>query len=127
MKNVFLFLLGSLFSCTGSLNAQGKIDAAQTETMLRTDKTVQLIDLRTPDELRATGRIEGAQHIDFYSPDFQARIAQLDKNKPVIIYCAAGGRSGQTYTQMQALGFKKVFDYKGGMTDWKAKGKKTVP
>ena len=59
--------------------------------------------------------------------DFKTQIAQLDKEKPVIIYCAAGSRSGKALSQMSQMGFKQVYDYAGGMNDWKAKGKKTIP
>jgi rhodanese-related sulfurtransferase len=42
------------------------------------------------------------------------------------VYCAAGGRSGKATALMAKLGFKNIFDYSGGMSDWQAKGKKTV-
>ncbi len=45
---------------------------------------------------------------------------------PVIVYCAAGGRSPRAAAAMVKLGFTQVFDYAGGMNDWKRKGKKTV-
>jgi rhodanese-related sulfurtransferase len=94
--------------------------------MLRKDKTVQLVDLRTPGELQQTGKIEGAKHINFNSPDFQKQIGQLNKKKPVLLYCAAGGRSGSAADMLKKMGFQKVYDYTGGMNDWKSKGKKTV-
>ncbi len=109
-----------------SLVAQTKLDADQTAAMLRTDTSVQLVDLRTPAELQQTGKITDAKHLNFKSPDFQAQIALLDKEKPLIIYCAAGGRSGKAAAQLVALGFKKVYDYTGGMNDWKQRGLKTV-
>lgn len=127
MKKALLLSLTLLgFACTQPTEAQNRLDAAQTEQMLAADPTIQLVDLRTPAELENTGRIEGARPINFNSPDFKAQIAQLDKEKPVIVYCAAGSRSGQAFTQMKKMGFKKVYDYSGGMNDWKAKGKKTV-
>jgi rhodanese-related sulfurtransferase len=126
MKKILFFLLATLFSCTDKTLAQIKLDATQTETMLQEDKSVQLIDLRTTNELAETGKIEGATTINFNSPEFQEQIAKLDKEKPVLVYCAAGGRSGKAAAQLTKLGFTKVFNYAGGMSDWKAKGKKTV-
>lgn len=126
MQKMLFALLFGLFACTQPSPAQTALDAAQTETMLKADKTVQLVDLRTPAELKQTGKIEGAKVINYNSPDFQAQIAQLDKEKPVIVYCAAGGRSPRAAAQMVKIGFKKVFDYTGGMNDWMARGKKTV-
>jgi phage shock protein E len=126
MKKILFFLLATFFSCTDKTFAQTKLDATQTETMLQDDKSVQLIDLRTPNELAETGKIEGAKTINFNSPEFQEQIDKLDKEKPVLVYCAAGGRSGKAATQLTKLGFTKVYNYAGGMSDWKAKGKKTV-
>lgn len=123
-KMFFLAILLTQLSCSQHAESQNKIDAAQTETMLKSDSSIQLVDLRTPAELNATGKIEGAKTINFNSPDFQSQVAQLDKEKPVIVYCASGGRSPRAAAQMVKMGFKKVYDYSGGMNDWKAKGKK---
>lgn len=127
MQKSILLVLLAFVACTQSAPAQGGVlDAAQMEAMLKSDKQVQLVDLRTPGEIQQTGKIEGALEINFTSPDFQTQIAKLDKEKPVVVYCAAGGRSPRAAAQMQKMGFKKVYDYAGGMNDWKAKGKKTV-
>ena len=127
MKNILLLSLVLLgLSCAHKSDAQNQIDATKMEQMLKSDASIQLIDLRTPAELQQTGKIEGARHVNFNSPDFQTQIASLDKDKPVIIYCAAGGRSGKALPQLLLMGFKNVYDYTGGMNDWKAKGKKTV-
>ena len=122
--SVFTLILLNSIACTG--NAQSTLTADQTEAMLKKDDTVQLIDLRTPEEINRTGMIQGARAINFYAPDFDAQIARLDKNKPVVVYCAAGGRSPQAAAKMSKMGFAKVYDYSGGMNDWKSKGKKTV-
>ena len=114
-----------LFSCTHTANGQNQIDAAQTEQMLQADTSIQLVDLRTPGELERTGKIAGAHPINYNSPDFQTQMAQLDKEKPVLIYCASGGRSGKTAPQLVKMGFKQVYEYSGGMNDWLAKGKAT--
>ena len=126
MNKTLFFSIITLILSLQTLHAQTIIDAAKTEAFLKNDRTIQLVDLRTPGELRQTGRIKGATHIDFSSPDFQSKITTLDKNKPVIVYCAVGGRSSRAAAQMVRMGFKKVYDYGGGMMDWTAKGKKTV-
>jgi rhodanese-related sulfurtransferase len=124
-KNMFVLLL-SLLACTQPASAQGVLDAAQVETMRKKDKSVQLVDLRTPGEIQQTGKIAGALEIDYTSPDFQTQIGKLNKSKPVIVYCASGGRSPRAAGQMLKMGFKKVYDYPGGMNDWQRRGKKTV-
>jgi rhodanese-related sulfurtransferase len=126
MQKLLFLLLVTLFSCSQSAQTQNVLDAAQTENMLKSDGTVQLVDVRTPSEWQQTGVIEGAKRINFNGSDFQEQVAQLDKNKPVIVYCAAGGRSPKAAAAMTKMGFKNVYNYAGGMNDWKAKGKKTV-
>ncbi len=120
-KFITLLLLLQL-SCA---QAQDKIDATKLETLVKAGD-IQLVDLRTPAELEKTGKIAGAQHVNFNSPDFKEKIAALDEQKPLIIYCAAGGRSGKAISILKELGFGTVYDYSGGMNDWKAKGKATV-
>jgi rhodanese-related sulfurtransferase len=123
MRNLIFFCL--LFSACQS-NAQNRIDATKTEQMLHDNKDVQLVDLRTPAEVEQIGYIESAIFINYNSPDFAEKIALLDKEKPVIVYCAAGGRSPKAQAKMVEMGFKQVFDYAGGMKDWATKGKKVM-
>jgi rhodanese-related sulfurtransferase len=80
-----------------------------------------LIDVRTGQELAATGIIYGARHIDFAAPDFKNKLLALDKFKAYLIYCAVGGRSGQAVQILQANGIK-AFNLQGGINAWKAAG-----
>lgn len=123
--SLLLFIL-SLFACSDNATAQTKIDATKTEDLLKTDAHIQLVDLRTPGEVAQTGIIAGAKTIDYNGQDFNQKIAQLDKNQPVLVYCAAGGRSSSAAKELTQMGFKKVYNYTGGMNDWKSKGKPTV-
>ena len=125
MQKILLLLLSIWgLACTNG-QAQEKIDATKVEELVKV-KDMQIVDLRTPAELQQTGKIQGARHINFNSPDFKTQISALEEAQPVIIYCAAGGRSGKAVQQMKDLGFKVIYDYSGGMSDWKAKGKPTV-
>jgi rhodanese-related sulfurtransferase len=128
MKKLLLLLLVlSGLSCnqTDAVAQNTKLKPAEFESILTKDKSVQLVDVRTPEEF-ASGHIEGAVLIDFYDTDFGERIGKLDKNKPVMVYCAAGGRSGSTAEKLNKMGFKKVYDLDGGMRAWRSAGKKTV-
>ncbi len=90
-----------------------------------TKEGVQLVDVRTPHEW-STGHIEGARHIDWFSDDFKADVAKLDKDRPVRIYCAAGGRSEEAREMLRGMGFKDVLDLDGGITAWKKAGAPVV-
>jgi rhodanese-related sulfurtransferase len=77
----------------------------------------QLIDIRTPEEYRS-GHLKGAQLIDFYAADFYPKLEKLDKNQPVLIYCRSANRSGQAVMKMKQMGFKQVYNMKGGINAW---------
>lgn len=85
----------------------------------------QLLDVRTPDEW-SEGIIEGATMANIYEDDFDANLAKLDKEKPVAVYCKSGGRSGQAMAKMNQLGFKEVYNLKGGIGAWNGADKLTV-
>lgn len=124
-KFLFLMLLFGGMSC-GDANAQsGVIQPDAFEKMLQTDKTAQLVDVRTAAEF-ASGHIENAVNYDIYEADFGRNLAKLDKSRTVMVYCAAGGRSATAAEQLKKLGFSKVYDLAGGMGAWKKAGKKTV-
>ena len=76
-----------------------------------------VVDLRTPDELKK-GKIPGATVIDYFGADFEPALQKLDKNKVYLLYCAGGGRSGDTAELMSKMGFKKVFNLESGFNGW---------
>ena len=78
---------------------------------------VQLIDVRRPEEY-AAGHIEGAVNYNFLGTGFNKEVVQLDKNKPVLLYCRTGKRSGAASRKMQAMGFSEVYDLQGGYLNW---------
>jgi phage shock protein E len=77
----------------------------------------QVIDVRTPEEY-ALGYIEGAILIDYKAADFHASISALNRNVTYLIYCRSGNRSGKASIIMDSLGFKKIYDLKGGYMNW---------
>ncbi len=100
------------------------IDNAQLQALLK-DEEVQLVDVRTPEEW-SYGQIEGAEKIDFYDPEFLTKLEEFDKDKPLVLYCAAGGRSAQAASKLQNTGFKKIYNLSGGFRGWSAAGLPTV-
>ena len=76
-----------------------------------------LLDVRTKDEV-ASGMIKNAINLDYYSATFKDDVAKLDKNKPVYVYCRSGGRSGGAKKILTSIGFKTVYNLKGGYSNW---------
>ena len=80
-----------------------------------------ILDVRTPEEVQS-GKIESAVNINFFDRSFKEQANELDKTKPVYVYCASGGRSGRAMKILGNLGFKEVYNLNGGMGAWKGKG-----
>lgn len=80
-----------------------------------------ILDVRTPNEF-SEGHIEGAINIDFYSKSFREELNKLNKTKTYLVYCRTGHRSGLASKIMEELGFQHIYNMKGGIVKWKAKG-----
>jgi len=100
------------------------ITVEEMDSLLEMEK-VQLVDVRTPQEY-AQGHIEGSINIDFNDENFETLISEVDKSKPVAVYCGRGGRSGKCSSYMQQAGFTKIYDLNGGITEWKYNGKDVI-
>lgn len=133
MKKIMQFgagmvLMLTIFSCSNgqeSTQATGVYEDVNVEQFSKHMEGAQLLDVRTPQEW-SEGVIEGATMYNFYDADFKDRIAKLNKDVPVAVYCKSGGRSGQTGAMLRDMGFKEVYNLKGGIGAWNAAGKPTV-
>ena len=84
---------------------------------------IQILDVRTQGEYNS-GHIKNAFLADWTQRDvFEERIKYLDKNKPVYVYCLAGGRSSAAAARLQEAGFKKIYNLAGGIKAWKETAK----
>jgi rhodanese-related sulfurtransferase len=54
----------------------------------------------------------------------EARCGDIEKfkDKPVIVYCASGNRSGAAAAALRKHGFSKVFNLSGGFAAWQQAG-----
>lgn len=50
-------------------------------------------------------------------------VAELDKNKPVLIYCTVGARSEGIGKKLQKEGFTRVYNLYGGIVHWVNEGR----
>lgn len=71
-----------------------------------------LIDVRTKGEFNA-GHIEGAINIPFEKTSALVSAIGPDKQRPVVVYCRSGNRSGKSKRQLDALGYTAIYNATG--------------
>jgi rhodanese-related sulfurtransferase len=109
------------YSCLSDAESEIQVVSAEEMQQISQLDEVQLVDIRTPEEYKE-GHIAGFQNINYLSPNFEKEIEQLDKSKPVIVYCKTGNYSRKCTVKMKQKGFVKVYDLDGGIAKWKFKG-----
>jgi len=101
------------------------IDAEEAKKFMAEHKegAYTLLDVRQPKEYEDE-HIPGAKLIPL--PGLKEGLSELDKQKPVIAYCAIGGRSLAAVQLLSGLGFKEIYNLKGGIKAWQG-GKAAGP
>ena len=92
-----------------------------------------LMDIRDAVELQNLGRIENSFHISRGLLEFSihpdsafVQNNNLDLNKELVLFCAAGGRSALAAKTLNEMGFKKVSHVEGGFGSMSNSGFKVV-
>jgi len=94
-------------------------DVNQAVMLLNQDDAV-VLDVREAKELKETGKIKGAKHIPL--TELQKRLPELEKskNKPILVYCRSGNRSGTACETLTKNGFEQVNNLSGGIMAWES-------
>ena len=92
-----------------------------------------LIDIRDAIELQNLGKFENSFHISRGLLEFSihpdsafVQNNNLDLNKELVLFCAAGGRSALAAKTLNEMGFKKVSHVEGGFGSMSNSGFKVV-
>ena len=78
-----------------------------------------LLDVRTPGEYQQA-RLDGARLIPI--DQFVKRLAEVPKDRPVLVYCAVGSRSAQVVNYLARQGYSEIYNLSGGIYAWAQKG-----
>ena len=103
-----------------------KIDRDEAMALIK-DKKALVVDVRDLPELQASGKVAGAVHVsrgmlEFRAdPDSPYHNPEFNRDRPVIVYCASGGRSALAGKVLQDLGYRNVRNL-GAFKDWAEKG-----
>ena len=90
----------------------------------RAGRDLDLIDVRETHEWDIA-RIPGARLIPL--GDFPAALPTLDSARDIVVHCRSGVRSAKAVRQLQAAGFKRVWNLAGGILRWSEEVDPTVP
>lgn len=100
------------------LNPSGAKELSPTDaTLLINRENALFVDVRSPAEF-SSGHVADA--INIPREKLIERIAELEKfkDRPLILNCASGVRSGSACADLRKQGFEKVFSLAGGMNAW---------
>lgn len=124
-----IIAIAALAMVTLSTSACGQtaksVTVEEARTMIDKNPKIVVLDVRTPSEWNG-GHLKNAKHADIQSSDFEQKIASIDKNATIVVYCAAGGRSSRAASMMVQKGYKNVINMAGGINAWNAAGYPTT-
>jgi adenylyltransferase/sulfurtransferase len=83
-----------------------------------------LIDVREPHEW-AIAKIPGARLVPLGA--FTESLSSFDSARDIVVTCKMGGRSAKAVRQLQAAGFKRVWNLAGGILRWSDDVDPSVP
>ena len=87
---------------------------------------VQVVDVReAPEFIDRLGHLEGASLVPL--SQLTSRIAELDKERPVVAVCRSGARSAQACVLLAKAGFPRVANLAGGLLRWRLEGLPVAP
>jgi rhodanese-related sulfurtransferase len=82
-----------------------------------------LLDVRTPQEF-AEGHIAGAVNVPY--DQLATRLAEVPKDKDVVLYCRTGRRAGVAADVLAANGYTRLSHLEGDMIAWTEMGRPVV-
>jgi rhodanese-related sulfurtransferase len=109
-------LLWQMFNGPGGSNI-----SASEATLLINRQDAIVVDVRESAEW-TSGHIPNARHIAL--GHLAGHLSEIDKykDKPVILVCASGNRSGSGCNILKKAGFQQVYNLAGGVGAWRDAG-----
>lgn len=99
-----------------------RVSVVQAQEMIASRNAI-VVDVRDAPEVEKSGKVAGALHVsrgmlEFRAdPDSPYYDKTLHRDRPVILYCASGGRAAMSGKALQDLGYVEVYNL-GAFKDW---------
>jgi len=103
-----------------------RITPAEAQRMIATGRAI-VVDVRDAPEVEKSGKVAGALHVsrgmlEFRAdPDSPYHDKHFSRERPVILYCASGGRAALSGKALKDMGYAEVYNL-GGFNDWVGNG-----
>lgn len=107
----------ALSESSGANSSTERIQEVDVSTLesRRGDPSLQVIDVRSPEEWSA-GHLPGAVHIPLAA--LPVRLGEIDARAPVVVHCQGGGRSAIAASYLKSHGVERVSNLTGGFDAW---------
>ena len=92
------------------------INAQELSTRLEAGESIDIIDVREAWEIETSGTIENAIHIPM--DEVPERMAEITKDKPVVVLCHTGRRSAEVVEWLSKQGYTNLLNLTGGIHQW---------
>jgi rhodanese-related sulfurtransferase len=103
-----------------------KISHDDAKAMMAKDDAL-VVDVRDAPEVAASGKVKGAVNVSRGMIEFRAdpgvpyHDPAFRMDRPIILYCASGGRSALSCKVLQDMGYSQVYNM-GAFKDWAEAG-----
>ena len=98
--------------------SDGPPEISRAELQEKLDEGAQLVDVRAEHEWEM-GRIAGATHLPL--AELSERAGEIDRERPVVLYCRGGNRSTMAAEALAAEGYDAV-KLSEGIVGWAGEG-----
>jgi rhodanese-related sulfurtransferase len=114
---IIVLLLFALATLQVSAQGAGELDVTSAAPLVE-QKKLFVLDVREPSEY-AAGHIADATLVPL--GQLEKRLEELapQKDQPMLVVCASGGRSAQAVRFLTKNGFAQAQNLKGGMNAWR--------
>ena len=120
---VWVPLLALVFA-VAAVRAGDPVPTISQQTLLerqqKKDPALLVVDVRAPSEY-AQGHVPGA--INVPHDQIAAHLAELPKDKDVVLYCRSGRRSALAAEALRASGYSRLLQLEGDMSGWLDQGR----
>ena len=100
-----------------------QLSATELKALLAGDATIELVDVRTPEE-RTIAAIDGSRLLD---QAYHDELLQRDHDTPIAFQCHHGVRSQHAAEYFARQGFTTLYNLSGGIDAWSILVDPSVP